>query len=70
VHVQLAAKGSRSLQVALEDEKKGALWPWLVAGGAVVVGASIGGYFLFKPEDEPGKAPQGKLGTIYLPLLR
>jgi hypothetical protein len=68
-HLQLVAKGSRSLQVTLEDEKKGALWPWLVAGGAVVVGASIGGYFLFRPEDEPGKAPQGKLGTIYLPAM-
>jgi hypothetical protein len=68
--VQLSIKGSRSLQVVLEDEKKGAVWPWLVAGGAaVVVGASIGGYFLLKPKDEPGKAPEGALGTIHLPLF-
>lgn len=68
--VQLSAKGSRSLQVVLEDEKKGAVWPWLVAGGAaVVVGASIGGYFLLKPKDQPGKAPEGALGTIHLPLF-
>jgi serine/threonine protein kinase len=68
VHLQLASKSSRTLQVTLQDEHRGAtLWPWIAGGAAVVVGASIGGYFLFKPAQEPGKAPEGKLGTIYLP---
>ena len=71
VRFQLANKASRSLQVSLEDEGKrgGALWPWLVGGAAVAVGATIGGYFLFKPEDKQAPMPDGKLGTIYIPLL-
>lgn len=71
VRFQLANKASRSLQVSLEDEAKrgGALWPWLVGGAAVAVGAGIGGYFLLKPEDKQAPMPDGKLGTIYIPLL-
>jgi len=67
-HVQLTAKASRTLQVTLEDEGGKPLWPWIAGGAAVLVGAGIGGYFLFKPEDEPGTPPQGKLGTVFLPL--
>ena len=63
----MVARGSRSLQIALEDEKSTLIWPWVVGGAAVVAGATIGGYFLFKPDPTPGKAPQGQLGTVYLP---
>jgi phosphate/sulfate permease len=69
-HLQLTPKGSRTLQVTLADEKSATVWPWLVGGAAVAVGAAIGGYLLFKPGDQPGKAPQGTLGTIYLTLGR
>jgi hypothetical protein len=68
-HIDLAPKSSRSLQVALDDEGGGKpIWPWIAGGAAVLVGAGIGGYFLFKPEDKPGSAPEGKLGSVYLPL--
>ena len=65
--VELAPRGTRSVQVSLHAESKGALWPWLVGGGALVAGAVIGGYFLFKPKDEPGPYTSGGLGTVMLP---
>jgi hypothetical protein len=46
---------------------------WLWVGGAAVlaVGAGVGGYFLFKPEDKGPPAPvEGSLGTVELPLRR
>ena len=43
------------------------LWPWIVGGAAVVAGAVVGGYFLFKPKAEPGQVPVDKLGTVVLP---
>lgn len=65
--VQLSIGADRSLQVTLQDESKPVIWPWIAGGAAVLVGAGIGGYFLLKPDDAPGEAPHGKLGTIYLP---
>jgi hypothetical protein len=69
-HVQLGAGSVRTMEVTLEAEGESPIWPWLVGGaGVVLVGAGVGGYFLLKPEDEPGKGPQGKLGTVYLPAI-
>lgn len=68
--LQLLAGSSRSLQITLEDdERRGAgPWLWIAGGAAVAAGAALGGYFLFKPRDEPGAHPEGKLATVYLPL--
>jgi hypothetical protein len=52
--------GSRQIQVKLEPVAKTSLTPWIIGGGAaLLVGAVIGGYFLFKPDD-----PQQTPGTI------
>ncbi len=67
VVVEMTPRGSKSLQVTLLDEDKAAVWPWLVAGGAVLAGgAVVGGYFLFKPDDKPGPHTSGGLGTVFL----
>jgi hypothetical protein len=55
---------ARTLDVTLASEKKAPLWPWLVAGGAVVVGAAVGGYFLFKPQETQHAPLTGTLGTV------
>jgi hypothetical protein len=62
----LADGDARSLDVALIDEPRRAVWPWVVGGVAVVAGAIVGGYFLFKPHDESGGLG-GTLGTVVLP---
>ena len=63
---------TRSLQVTLSDEKKSAIWAWVVGGAVVATGAVIGGYFLFKPKDEklPVPQPQGEFGHVDFALLR
>jgi hypothetical protein len=67
-HLDLAAGSSWSLQVALEDERKGLpLWAWIAGGAAVAAGAGVGGYFLLKPDDPGRETPRGKLGTVILP---
>jgi hypothetical protein len=65
--VALAPRGSRTVQVSLHAESKGAVWPWVLGGVAVVGGAVVGGYFLFKPKDEPGPYTAGGLGTAVMP---
>jgi hypothetical protein len=65
--VSLAARGTRNVQVTLLAEAKRAVWPWIVGGAALVTGATIGGYFLFKTKDEPGPYTSGGLGTVMLP---
>ena len=68
VHLQLPAGSSRSLQVSLEDEDRSStLWYWVAGGATVAAGAIVGGYFLFRPKDEPGSHPSGALTTIFLP---
>jgi hypothetical protein len=56
---------TRTIEATLENEQRGALWPWLV-GGAVLVtaGAVVGGYFLFRPQDQTAPPPTGKLGSV------
>ena len=66
VDVDMKPRGSRSLQVSLQDEATGGpIWPWIAAGAAVVAGVSVvGGYFLFAPQDGTAPPPAGKLGTV------
>jgi hypothetical protein len=64
--IELHDGETRTLQVTLREPKHSAPWPWLIGGAAVVAGAAVGGYFLFKVHDET-VAPEAKLGTIYLP---
>lgn len=56
----------RTVTVQLEEEKSTAVW-WIL-GGAAVVGAGVGGYFLLRPKDE--SSIQGTLGTQTVPLFR
>jgi hypothetical protein len=55
---------TRTLQVTLESAKSGSALPWIIGGVVVVAGAAIGGYFLFKPQDQTTPIPQGKLGAV------
>ena len=60
---------NRTLEVTLENEHRGVVWPWIVGGAAIAVaGAAVGGYFLFKSSSggsgEPGAPPTGGLGTV------
>ena len=47
----------RNLMVTLEAETS--RWPFIVGGGVLLVGAAIGGYFLFRPKD-----PSPVYGTL------
>lgn len=66
--LRLAPGVVRALEVTLQDEGHSTpIWPWIAGGAALVLGASVGGYFLLKPADnDPG--PNGGLGRVYLPL--
>lgn len=66
VDLEMKPRGSRSLQVSLQEEATGGpVWPWIAASAAVVAGvAVVGGYFLFAPQDGSAAPPAGKLGTV------
>jgi hypothetical protein len=64
---ELAAGSSRTLQIALVEERS-SVWPWLVGAAAVSLAAGVGGYLLLKPDDMHVPAPRGELGNIQLPL--
>jgi hypothetical protein len=49
--IDLREGETRTLQITLEAERHGSLWPWIVGGAAVLAGGAVGGYFLFKPSD-------------------
>lgn len=69
--VQLAPGGTRRLDVTLENESKSSgPWLWIAGSAAVVAGAAVGGYFLFRPDEKPGAHPEGSLSTIHLPFGR
>jgi hypothetical protein len=71
-------KETREIRVTLEDERAQAAaggsstWMWITGGAVIVAGAVVGGYFLFRPKDEPAPPPvQGTIqpGIVQLPLL-
>ncbi len=62
---ELTANGSRTMDVALRD-KKSSPWPWIIGGAAVVAGASVGGYFLFREKKSEVKGPEGDWDTLPL----
>jgi hypothetical protein len=65
IEVSLREAETRTLGVTLESESR-TVWPWLIAGGAVVAaGAAVGGYFLFRPSPSP-PPPQGTAGGFQL----
>jgi hypothetical protein len=65
--IDLRAGETRTLDVMLEAVHHAPVWPWIVGGVALAAGAAIGGYFLFRPQDQTGPVPRGSLGTILIP---
>jgi PEGA domain-containing protein len=65
--VDLHDDETRSMDVTLEAEKHGGkVWPWIVGGVVLAAGASVGGYFLFKPQDKTAPVPPGQSGSFQL----
>jgi hypothetical protein len=57
---------ARSLQVTLEEERHGAIWPWIAGGAAILlVGAGVGGYLIVQQENRP-QGPTGGLLTTQI----
>jgi len=65
--VSLTDGDIKSLQIALVDTPRPVLWPWIAGGAAVVAGAIVGGYFLFKHDDSGGLS--GSLGSVGIPAM-
>ena len=65
-HIDLAAGSTRAVNVSLAKE---GLPLWAVVGGSVVLaaGLTVGGYFLFKPDDKPGQQVSGSVATVQTP---
>jgi hypothetical protein len=68
--IELLSGGQRTMQIALEDERKPKLWPWIAGGAALAVGAVVGGYFALRSDDTPDSVPVGKLGTVQVKFGR
>jgi hypothetical protein len=65
--IEIQTGETRTLVIALENEHgaQGApVWPWIVAGAAVVAGATVGGYFLFQSHTAASPPPSGALGSV------
>jgi hypothetical protein len=62
---------TRTVDVTLESDHHTVIWPWVLGGTALVAGAVVGGYFLFKPSN-PGNTAldNGKLGTVNFQSLK
>jgi hypothetical protein len=62
----LADRETRELTIEIEGDGGGVpKWVWWVGGGVVVAGATVGGYFLFRPS--PAEAPGGTIGAYQVP---
>jgi PEGA domain len=69
--VDLREGETRTLEVSLQSaEHHAPIWPWIVGGVVVAAGAAVGGYFLLKPSDTTGPAPEGALGHVSFDLSR
>jgi hypothetical protein len=57
---------TRQLQVTLEaDHGGGSPWPWIAGGVAVAAGLAVGGYFLFRPQQQTTTpVPTGNIGSV------
>jgi PEGA domain len=66
--LSLADNENRNVGVTLEPEPRSGLpmWVW-IAGGAVVAGAAVGGYFLLKPGT--AEPPSGSISPNVVPTL-
>jgi hypothetical protein len=64
--IALLDRETRDLQIRLEDERHGQVWPWIAAGVGVVAGLSVGAYFLFRPQETQNQL-SGQLFTVPLP---
>ena len=66
--VDVLAQGTRSLEVTLEHNP--VRWPWLVGAGVLVVGLSVGGYFLLRSTPDGSSSAKGTLdpGQVRLPF--
>lgn len=65
--VVLTEGEGQTLHVTLAAERHPPLWPWIAGGTALIVGAAVGGYFLFRTQDTRAVGPQGELFTVQLP---
>lgn len=61
----LRDKEMRNVSVTLERDVKPAgplpAWLWIGGGALLLGGASVAGYFIFRPEDRPAETPVGTL---------
>jgi hypothetical protein len=68
--IELHPGEMRRVEVTLEDEKHGSpVWPWIAGGAAVVAGAAVGGYFLFRPQDHQAALVTGDFATAKLSTI-
>jgi hypothetical protein len=63
--IDLREGETRTVEVSLEAEHRTMLWPWIAGGAAVVAGAIVGGYFLFKSSPDHPAALSGDLATVH-----
>jgi hypothetical protein len=71
--VELHDGEMRQLQVTLEEDKHGASspWPWIIGGVVVAAGATVGGYFLFRPQQQTTTpVPAGSFGNVTFNVWR
>jgi hypothetical protein len=67
--VEFAKGTNRTLTVTLEKERS-MPWLWIAGGTVVATGLVVGGYFLFRPEDQQSPQPQGSLSPGLINLSR
>jgi hypothetical protein len=69
--IELRDGERRTLDVTLEEEAHGgSAWPWIIGTVVVAAGGAVGGYFLFKPQDQTTPVPKGQLNTVMLNAWR
>lgn len=69
--IELHDGETRTIQVTLEAEARGAaVWPWVAGGLVLAAGAAVGGYFLFKSPDQGAAEYSGSFGTVHLSSFR
>jgi hypothetical protein len=55
----------KTLVVDLEDKPN--TWAWVTGGSILAAGLAVGGYFLLRPDPQPGAAPAGSAGSVVIP---